>query len=246
VDIVGRSHVGRVRKTNEDEIAVDAELRIGVLADGMGGLEAGEVASRAAVTEILMRAERSRRRDEAWLKSAIDAANRRVLALSRQNGAMPMGTTLVVWIDAGEGQCYIGHVGDSRAYRLRSGVLEALTEDHSVVQQMVRDGLISEAEARMAPNRNVITRAVGLDPVVDAEVRSWVRGPGDVFLLCSDGLTDMLTEQELELLLNARLSPAGEGDLHDAADSLIEAANDAGGVDNVSVVLVRPPWPPLL
>jgi len=199
VDIVGRSHVGRVRKTNEDEIAVDAELRIGVLADGMGGLEAGEVASRAAVTEILMRAERSRRRDEAWLKSAIDAANRRVLALSRQNGAMPMGTTLVVWIDAGEGQCYIGHVGDSRAYRLRSGVLEALTEDHSVVQQMIRDGL-----------------------------------------------TDMLTEQELELLLNARLSPAGEGDLHDAADSLIEAANDAGGVDNVSVVLVRPPWPPLL
>lgn len=246
MDIVGRSHVGKVRETNEDEIAVDGELWLGVLADGMGGLEAGELASRAAVTEIVARAETSKRRDEAWLRAAIDAANRRVLALSRENGAAPMGTTLVVWIDAGEGQCFVGHVGDSRAYRLRRGVLEALTEDHSVVQQMIREGLMSEAEARVAPNRNVITRAVGLDPVVDADVRSWVRGPGDVFLLCSDGLTDMLTERELEALLNDRLSAEGEGDLRAAADALIEAANDAGGVDNVSVVLLRPPWPPLL
>jgi len=240
VDIVGRSHVGKVRKTNEDEIAVDPELKLGVLADGMGGLAAGEVASRAAVSEIVTRAQASPRRDAAWLKDAIAAANRRVLSLSRENGAAPMGTTLVVWADAGEGQCFIAHVGDSRAYRLRAGSLEALTEDHSLVQQMIRDGVISEAEARVAPNRNVITRAVGLEPVLEADVRSWVRGPGDVFLLCSDGLTDMLTEAELEELLGNHVARDGGGDLRAAADALIEAANRAGGIDNISVVLVRP------
>ena len=243
MDIVGRSDVGRVRKANEDEIVFDSEHGIAILADGMGGLAAGEVASQTAATtvyEALRQASQTASVDEAVLNSAIAQANRQVLALSKQPDATAMGTTLVVWLDVGFGQCFVAHVGDSRAYRLRDHHLTALTEDHSLVQQLINDGVMSKSEARLSSQRNIITRAVGLEPIVQVDLRSWVRGRGDVFLLCSDGLTDMLSESEVHQLLTTRLESDGSGDLDALADALVAAANEAGGSDNISVLLIRP------
>ena len=242
MDIVGRSDVGKVRKANEDEIIFDADEGIAILADGMGGLERGEVASRTAaqvVFKTLRSVSASERAAESLLQTAIAAANQQVLALSKQAASGAMGTTLAVWLDVGFGQCFVAHVGDSRVYRLRERALQLLTEDHSMVQQLVNDGVLSHSEARVSPQRNIITRAVGLEAEVEVELRSWVRGRGDVFLLCSDGLTDMLNDSEVEDLLNEHLDEFGQGDLGVLSESLIEAANNAGGNDNISVLLVR-------
>jgi len=240
LDIVGRSDVGRVRTTNEDEIVFDSEQGIAILADGMGGLAAGEVASQAAAAAVYDALQRAGQLDEGQLRAAFNAANRQVLALSRAPDASAMGTTLVVWMDVGYGQCFVAHVGDSRAYRLRDHSLSSLTEDHSLVQQLINEGVLSKTEARESSQRNIITRAIGLEPVVQVDLRSWVRGQGDVFLLCSDGLTDMLSESELQQLLAGCLAADGSGDLEAAADELVAAANAAGGSDNVSVLLIRP------
>lgn len=240
VEIVGRTHTGQVRGNNEDRIGFDAELAIAVLADGMGGLNAGEVASRVAVETIVKTLKACEQINEDCVERAIDQANTEVLEQSANRGEIGgMGTTVVVWTLTPQGQCFIGHVGDSRAYRLRSHALKALTSDHSVVQQMLDDGVLSEGEARVAPNRNIITRAVGLESSVEVDVRSWVHGEGDVFLLCSDGLTDMLSDREIHELLLANVDEAGGGDLEATADSLVAAANTAGGHDNVSVLLIR-------
>jgi protein phosphatase len=146
-----------------------------------------------------------------------------------------MGTTVVAWLLTAEGQCFIAHVGDSRAYRLRKGELRRLTTDHSMVQQMIDGGLLGEAEALTAPNRNVITRALGLNMTVDVDVRSWVHMPGDLYLLCSDGLTDLINEREIGVLMEFH------GDaLDQAASGLVNRANEAGGHDNISVMLIRP------
>ena len=146
-----------------------------------------------------------------------------------------MGTTVVTWLLTAEGQCLIAHVGDSRAYRLRAGELRRLTTDHSMVQQMVDEGLIGEAEAQTAPNRNVITRALGLAMKVEVDVRSWVHVPGDLYLLCSDGLTDLVNEREISQMLTEHGNA-----LPDVARRLVDRANEAGGHDNVSVLLIRP------
>jgi serine/threonine protein phosphatase PrpC len=240
LDIVGRSDVGRVRTANEDEIVFDSEKGIAILADGMGGLAAGEVASRTAAAIVYDSLKQADAVDEGLLRTAFSAANRQVLALSRQPEADAMGTTLVVWLDVGYGQCFIAHVGDSRAYRLRDHQLSALTEDHSLVQQLIDEGVMSKTEARVSSRRNIITRAIGLESVVQVDLRSWVRGQGDVFMLCSDGLTDMLSEAEVQQLLASRLAGDGSGDLEAAADGLVAAANEAGGSDNISVLLIRP------
>jgi len=149
-----------------------------------------------------------------------------------------MGTTVVTWLLTGQGQCLIGHVGDSRAYRIRAGILRRLTRDHSMVQQMIDEGLLNETEAETSPNRNVITRALGLTGQVQVDVRSWVHTPGDVYLLCSDGLTDMLPEVEIQNILAD--VDAEAGDLKATAAMLVDRANQAGGHDNVSVLLIRP------
>lgn len=209
-----------------------------MLADGMGGLDAGEVASRVAVErimELLGEGLATRGADpEALITRAVETANLDVCNRGLDSRVV-MGTTVVAWMLTSEGQCFIAHVGDSRAYRLRQGTLKRLTTDHSMVQQMVDDGILGEAEALTAPNRNVITRALGLDAEVQVDVRSWVHMPGDLYLLCSDGLTDLIPEPEINQLLEDRLS-----DLSTAARELVGRANEAGGHDNISVLLIRP------
>lgn len=237
MEIVARTDTGKVRTNNEDVVAFDAEAGIAVLADGMGGLDAGEVASRIAVESTLRLLRATDQRDEPTLIETIRDANQAVRTVASGDGQM--GTTLVVWTLTPLGQCFVGHVGDSRAYRLRAGNLQRMTTDHSLVQQLVSEGILSEAEAVIAPNRNVITRAVGLEEKVEADIRSWVYSPGDVFLLCSDGLTDLISEPVVEEILNAQLAEP-EVTLDSAADRLIRKANDAGGYDNISVILIRP------
>ena len=236
MEIIGRTDIGRVRKNNEDCIACDESKAIAVLADGMGGLDAGEVASQAAVDEILAELLALNEVAEDDVFAAVAAANRKVFSLAQSPGRKSnMGTTLVVWVRAERGQCFIAHVGDSRAYRLRGSKLTALTSDHSLVQQMVDQGMISESEALVAPNRNVVTRGIGLVAEVDAEVRSCLYRVGDIFLLCSDGLSDMISDVQIAAILEQHST-----DLEVAASELIAAANYEGGGDNISVVLIRP------
>jgi len=236
MEIVAQSDTGKVRRNNEDAYAFDTDAGVAVLADGMGGLEAGEIASHIAVETILEGLRDAKRLSDAAVVAAIAQANRAVLEKSIEKG-VEMGTTVVTWLLTGQGQCLIGHVGDSRAYRVRAGILRRLTRDHSMVQQMIDDGLINEAEAETSPNRNVITRALGLTGQVDVDVRSWVHTPGDLYLLCSDGLTDMVTEVEIQTIL---AGADGDVSLKSAAAALVNRANDAGGHDNVSVMLIRP------
>lgn len=236
MEIIGRTDIGKVRKNNEDYIACDESKAIAVLADGMGGLDAGEVASQTAVDEILAVLLALNEITEDDVFAAMAAANEKVFRLAQSpRGTSNMGTTLVVWVKAERGQCFIAHVGDSRAYRLRGSKLIALTSDHSLVQQMVDQGMISESEALVAPNRNVVTRGIGLAAEVAAEVHSCLYSAGDIFLLCSDGLSDMISDSQIEALLQQH-----SADLEQAASELINAANDEGGGDNVSVVLIRP------
>ena len=238
MDIVAESDVGRVRRNNEDALAYDAGRGIAVLADGMGGLDAGEVASRIAVNRIMeLLAEGLAERGanpEQLITRAVQAANLDVCTRGREK-QVDMGTTVVAWLLTAEGQCFIAHVGDSRAYRLRQGALQRLTSDHSMVQQMIDDGILGEAEALTAPNRNIITRALGLDVKVKVDVRSWVHMPGDLYLLCSDGLTDLIPEPEINALLDELT-----GDMPAAARELVSRANEAGGHDNISVLLISP------
>jgi protein phosphatase len=238
MDIVAESDVGRVRRNNEDALAYDAGRGIAVLADGMGGLDAGEVASRIAVDRIMeLLAEGLAERGanpEDLITRAVQAANMDVCTRGREK-QVDMGTTVVAWLLTTEGQCFIAHVGDSRAYRLRQGALKRLTSDHSMVQQMIDDGILGEAEALTAPNRNIITRALGLDVKVKVDVRSWVHMPGDRYLLCSDGLTDLIPEPEINALLDELT-----GDMPAAARELVSRANEAGGHDNISVLLISP------
>ena len=236
MEIVAESETGKVRRNNEDAVACDPDAGIAVLADGMGGLEAGEVASRLAVDATMAALAGTHDPSDALLEAAITGANRAVRERSVATG-VEMGTTLVVWLLTRQGQCLVGHVGDSRAYRLRAGELRCMTRDHSMVQQMVDDGLMSQAEAATSPNRNVITRALGLVGRVSVDVRSWVHRPGDLYLLCSDGLSDMVPEADIQSIL-AGSEPAGS--LAALARALIDRANDAGGYDNISVVLIRP------
>ena len=238
MEIVAESDVGRVRRNNEDALAYDAGRGIAVLADGMGGLDAGEVASRIAVERIMkLLAEglvEHGANPEHVITRAVQAANMDVCIRGRDK-RVDMGTTVVAWLLTTEGQCFIAHVGDSRAYRLRQGGLKRLTSDHSMVQQMIDDGLLGEAEALTAPNRNVITRALGLDVNVKVDVRSWVHMPGDLYMLCSDGLTDLIPEPEINALLDGLT-----GDMAAAARKLVSRANEAGGHDNISVLLINP------
>ena len=238
MDIVAESDVGRVRRNNEDAVAFDSDRGIAVLADGMGGLDAGEVASRIAVNRImellgegLVEAGSD---PEQIITRAVQAANLDICDKG-QKTRVNMGTTVVAWHLTDQGQCFIAHVGDSRAYRMRQGQLKRLTTDHSMVQQMIDDGILGEAEALTAPNRNVITRALGLDVKVQVDVRSWVHMPDDLYLLCSDGLTDLIPEREINELLEELVT-----DLPAAARDLVGRANEAGGHDNISVMLIKP------
>ncbi len=233
---------GRARDNNEDSIALDESTALAVLADGMGGYNAGEVASGMATSFI--RSELGR-----WLHDAgtdtsdaevrramdicVDNANRAIFNAANANPHYAgMGTTLVVALFRGP-RLLVGHVGDSRAYRLRGGRLVQITRDHSLLQEQIDAGLISPEQAAFAAHKNLVTRAVGVEDTVLLETHLHEVMPGDLYLLCSDGLSDMLDDATLAQMLKSHEV------LADAGRALIDAANEAGGKDNISLVLVR-------
>jgi PPM family protein phosphatase len=242
IDLACMTHQGQVRSQNEDSVAGDSDIGFAVLADGMGGHNAGEVASRIAAdlvsttfrSDLFVPEHLDARRAESFVATTIAAANSAVLATARTHPRYRgMGTTLVLVFWHNERVIY-GHVGDSRLYLLREGRLERLTRDHTIVQEQLEQGSISAEQARHAANRNVLTRAVGIDPEVAADVRTRAIRSGDLYLLCSDGLTDMMADDEIRSTLLA----CG-ADVRTAAARLIELANEAGSHDNVSVILAR-------
>jgi serine/threonine protein phosphatase PrpC len=229
---VARTDTGHQRATNEDSHLERAPIF--VIADGMGGAQAGEVASQLAVSQFADglpgdEAEGSERR----LERAVRAANAEIHALSETDSRRAgMGTTLTAAY-VGRGQVSFAHVGDSRAYRLRDGELERITEDHSLVEELLRQGRLTEEEAEEHPQRSIITRALGPEPDVEVDTVTVAAADGDIYLICSDGLTSMVAEQTVAEIM--REAP----DIATAADRLVAAALDAGGRDNVTVVLFR-------
>lgn len=242
LDFFSAIDTGRARSNNEDTVKVDESLKLAVLADGMGGYNAGEVASdmaascvrdelarRIAATTPAMPAAEIRQA----LHDAAQIANQTVFDAAQNRAEYAgMGTTLVVALFE-EAKLWVGHVGDSRAYRLRGGVLEQITRDHSLLQEQIDAGLLRPEEAAFSMHRNLVTRAVGVEPLVELELHEHELRSGDVILMCSDGLSDMLPDPQIAQVLRAH-----EG-LDAAAAALIAAANAAGGRDNIAVILVR-------
>ena len=238
--VFGLTDVGRRRESNQDSLLVAPERGVYAVADGMGGHAAGEVASHIAIealSEVL--------RDDAFLQDSPDAktagarlenafveGNRRICDSVVTRGEWRgMGTTIVALVTL-EDRVVIGHVGDSRAYLLRDGELRRLTNDHSWVSEQVRMGLMTDEEAHRHPMRNIVTRALGNRPALDVDISEAEALPSDVFLLCSDGLNSMLTDQEIsEALHEYREDPEA------ACHKLVEAANRKGGEDNITVIV---------
>jgi protein phosphatase len=242
VEFFSVTDTGRARRNNEDAVALDEAAKIAVLADGMGGYNAGEVASNMAAERV--RAELGKRLrplgdtpGETELKTAlldaVDIANREVYDAALSHAEYQgMGTTLVVAIFRGD-RLWLGHIGDSRAYRFRGGVIEQLTRDHSLLQEQIDAGLITAEQASYSMHKNLVTRAVGVDELVDLEIHDHGVEPGDVLLMCSDGLSDMLTDEQIAQALRTNDSLSAAGTL------LVQAANAAGGRDNIAVILAR-------
>jgi len=249
LEAVGQSDVGRRRKLNEDSIVVDTETNLYAVCDGMGGHNAGEVASRMAVESLASFIEKSHREKEiTWpygldvnlsydgnrIKTAIKLANKRVYkAADNREEYTGMGTTVVASVVSGN-LISIGWAGDSRGYLFRNGVLTQLTRDDSWVSAAWAEGILSASEIEKHPLRNVITKAVGAKETIDTDVVEHRFQSGDIAMLCSDGLHSMINDEQI--LAAVTPFPAS---LSEAAAKLIAAANEAGGKDNVSVVLVR-------
>ena len=231
---IGRKAVvtdtGRRRLGNEDAYVFEPPLF--AIADGMGGARAGEIAAGLAATAL--EESGAETRGPADVAALITDANRRIWERSLADPATAgMGTTVTVaLVDAPAGTIAFGHVGDSRAYRMRDGTLEQLTTDHSLVAELVESGILTPEEAERHPQRSAITRALGTEPAVDADIFTLDGAPGDLFLLCSDGLSDMLTEDEIA----AAIASAGHDPVA-AGRALVAAANANGGEDNITVVL---------
>ncbi len=225
-----KSDTGRQRRANEDSFFVRAPLF--VVADGMGGAQAGEVASRLAA-ETFAAGLPDDGTSEQRLETLVREANQRIHDVSQEDRALNgMGTTLTAaYLDGDE--LTLAHVGDSRAYLLRDGELSRLTRDHTLVEELVRRGELTEQEAAEHPQRSIITRALGPEPDIDIDLHTHRVHAGDVLLLCSDGLTGMIDEDEVSEILSAAAS------LRDAGRKLVDAANEAGGRDNITVVLAR-------
>ncbi len=236
IQVAALTDVGRVRSANEDAYGVCAEAGLFIVCDGMGGAAAGEVASQTAVstvTEILCDPEKAGDPRNA-LQSGIEEANRRVFSRAEREPSLHgMGTTLVSLL-VRDGSVWIAHVGDSRCYRLRAGTLQRMTQDHSLVDEQVRLGQMTPAEAESSPLRNVITRAIGTRDTVAPDIEEVATEEGDLFLLCSDGLTKEVPETRLAALLSGDAS-----DLQELCGRLVEEANAMGGSDNVTAVIVR-------
>ena len=248
LQIISVSDAGRVRGHNEDCVESRPDIGVVVLADGMGGYNAGEVASGMATSSI------ANGLGQVWVKDKIgklsrDAAtslsqshlheqttiaNRVIFeAAERDPQCAGMGTTLVACIFY-DNFLTVAHVGDSRLYRMRNEALEQLTRDHSLLQEQIDSGLITKEDARQSHNKNLVTRAVGIDPEVEAEIHTYDVVEGDIYLLCSDGLNDMIEDEEIQMTIIALRT-----NLELTAQQLVQAANDAGGRDNISVMLVK-------
>lgn len=253
LEIVRVTDVGHIRELNEDTVASDDTYGVVVLADGMGGYKAGEVASEMAVLSITAEViealgnpqqEERLASNEAYfgemqaeaqvMLNAVKNANARIFEVSQSVPECEgMGTTLVLGIFA-DNQLLVGHIGDSRLYRLRNQKLTQLTEDHSLLQEQINAGLITTEQAKFSANKNLVTRALGVEPYVELAIQTHDVAVGDVYLLCSDGLTDMVDDENIEDILSA---PAES--LDKAAQGLVQLANENGGLDNISVILVR-------
>ncbi len=232
----GKTDIGLKRDNNEDIFSMNPELEFCLAADGMGGAAAGEVASKIfAETAIEIFSDNTNRSEKEVLyrvQKAYCVANERIIENTAQHpNHWGMGCTaeLLAFFDEG---FILGHVGDSRTYRLRDGQLEQLTHDHTFVQQQLQEGLINADQAKNHPMRNVIYRAVGIREELTIELMNGKFYPEDLFLLCSDGLTDMVQDDQIQDILNSGI------DINQKVDSLIEAAKDAGGIDNITGVLI--------
>jgi len=227
-----RTDVGKVRRHNEDAALMMPECGVFAVADGMGGHNAGDVASRLAVESMRGRL-RGRNPQAALLQNAVQETNIVLLQRAKEDPACQgMGTTLTL-LCVLEGAALIAHVGDSRCYRYRNGALLQCTQDHSVVAELMRQGVLTPEEARVHPYRNVITRALGTAGHVEVDIVEMDAKPGDRFLLCSDGLSGEVPDEAIARLLRA-------DDLDEAADALLTAALDAGAEDNVTLLLLEP------
>lgn len=248
LEMVSQTHSGMVRSHNEDSVFYDASCGLVVLADGMGGYNAGEVASGITVslmsTEIKNRLENVRPEEKdsasgedigvALLRENVQKANAAIFSASQsQPQYAGMGTTVVAGLFY-DNRVAVAHVGDSRMYRLRGETFETITRDHSLLQEQIDGGMISKEDARSSKNKNLVTRAVGIEAEVAAEVKVYEVQVGDIYLLCSDGLNDMVADEDIGATLQMLQS-----NMPLAATQLIELANDNGGRDNVSVILVK-------
>jgi protein phosphatase len=232
------THVGRVRRSNEDSFFADDEKRVFVVADGMGGHAAGEVAAEIAASRVgdaLVRAIAGESAADLAhaLEAAIAEANRRILCRAREDPACyGMGTTVTA-VCVLDDTYLIGHVGDSRVYRLRSGRLERITTDHTLVQQEVERGALTDEQARVHPRSNVLTRALGIPGGLAPDIYEGDLEPGDRLLLATDGLSTMLPDSEIRSVLSGGTS------VDETARGLVDAANDAGGLDNTTVIVIE-------
>lgn len=246
----GMTDVGRLRSHNEDSVAMVPDRRVFIVADGLGGHNGGEVASQLAIESITGFVRTAEERpDMTWpfeyvgslsraaniLLASIKIANLNILSQAQKAPELQgMGSTVVVLLIGNDGKAYLGHMGDSRIYRYREGCLVQLTDDHSLVNEQVRQGILTPEEAARSPYRNVISRACGIRPDIEPDIRSEVIKGGDIYLLCSDGLTGPVSDVEIAEVLGAR-----SNDLEKAAETLINRANELGGPDNITVGLVR-------
>ena len=241
--------VGKKRKGNEDSLFVNADQRLFVVADGMGGHAAGEIASKVAVDAINEFVVLTSGDEEiTWpfgldenisydgnrLKTAIRFANRKVLEATREKSEYEGMATTVAAVLVDGSSANLGHVGDSRVYLVREGKIEQLTSDHSWVNEQIQSGVISSDQARSHPLRNVVTRALGGKPDLQVDMQVHKIVPGDILLLCSDGLTTMIPDDDI-----ARLVTEASGDVEKAGRALVAAANARGGEDNITVLLLR-------
>ncbi|HEY6822353.1 MAG TPA: Stp1/IreP family PP2C-type Ser/Thr phosphatase [Burkholderiales bacterium] len=248
LEIVSSTDPGMVRSHNEDSVASDAANGVIVLADGMGGYNAGEVASGMATTVIVTEMQQAlaavqphQIEPQTQQPAAARLVREQVLkantsiyqAAQSQPQYAGMGTTLVMCLFF-DNRVMVAHIGDSRLYLMREGQFKQVTRDHSLLQEQIDSGLITPEQAKHAQHKNLVTRALGIDPSVEPEIHEYPTKPGDLYLLCSDGLCDMVEDEDIGMTLQAL-----GGNLKLCAQQLVQMANDNGGRDNVSVILVR-------
>lgn len=247
IKVARLSHVGMLREHNEDSVASDMSIGLVLLADGMGGYKAGEIASEIAVLVIaaelteamqnpspLFKTDINLLRESNMLINAVEKTNAAIYHIAQnQPDCAGMGTTLVAGIFT-DNKLVLGHIGDSRMYRLRGDNFTQLTEDHSLVQEQINAGLLTSAQAKVAKNKNLVTRALGIDADVELDTQELDVEVGDIYVMCSDGLSDLLSDVEIAGILQEY-----QANIEAGAGKLIAKANEYGGLDNISVVITR-------